>query len=229
MRILAIGDIHGCHRALAALLDAVAPQPDDLLVTLGDYVDRGPDSRGVLDHLITLHAQGQLLPLRGNHDLMMVEARHRHAPDGMWLACGGLQTLLSYGIAAAEDPDLSAVPEEHWMFLEEDCLDYYETDQHIFVHASLDPDLPLPDQPQYLLFWEKLCEPRPHVSGKTVICGHTKQRSGQPLNLGHHICIDTGAYAGGWLTCLDVASGRLWQANQHGEQRTGWLEDDELM
>ncbi len=157
MRILAIGDIHGCHRALAALLDAVAPQPDDLLVTLGDYVDRGPDSRGVLDHLIALHAQGQLLPLRGNHDLMMVEARQRHAPDGMWLACGGLQTLLSYGISAAEDPDLSAVPEEHWMFLEEDCLDYYETDQHIFVHASLDPDLPLPDQPQYLLFWEKLC------------------------------------------------------------------------
>jgi serine/threonine protein phosphatase 1 len=225
MRILAIGDIHGCHRSLAALLDAVAPQPDDLLVTLGDYVDRGPDSRRVLDDLVALQAGGQLVALRGNHDLMMLEARHHQDVDGLWLVCGGRQTLLSYGIASADGSDLSEVPEAHWMFLEEDCRDWYETDRHIFVHAGLDPDLAMPDQPHYLLFWEKLGEPLPHVSGKTVVCGHTKQGSGRPRNLGHHVCIDTGAYAGGWLTCLDVDSGRIWQANEQGQQRTGWLDE----
>jgi serine/threonine protein phosphatase 1 len=228
MRILAIGDIHGCHRALTTLLDVVAPRPDDLLVTLGDYVDRGPDSRAVLDLLVALHAGGRLAALRGNHDLMMVEAHRRQAGDAMWLACGGRQTLLSYGIVPTEEADLHEVPEAHWLFLEEDCLDWFETERHLFVHASLDPDLAMPDQPAYLLFWEKLCEPVAHVSGKTVICGHTKQKSGKPLNLGHHVCIDTGVYdAGGWLTCLNVDSGRIWQTNERGEQRTGWLEEDE--
>ncbi len=226
MRILAIGDIHGCHRALTALLDAVAPQPDDLLITLGDYVDRGPDSRAVLDQLIALHAGGRLIALRGNHDLMMLEARDRQGASGMWLACGGRQTLLSYNIVSAEESELNEVPEAHWMFLEQDCRDWYETERHLFVHANLDPDLALPDQPGYLLHWEKLYDPMAHVSGKTVICGHTKQSNGKPLNYGHHVCIDTGAYAGGWLTCLDVNSGRIWQANEQGEQRTGWLDGD---
>jgi serine/threonine protein phosphatase 1 len=222
MRILAIGDIHGCHRALLALLDAVSPQPDDLLVTLGDYVDRGPDSRLVLDDLVALHAGGRLVALRGNHDQMMVDARDRPWESALWLACGGLQTLSSYGIALAEPLDLQEVPDAHWKFLEEDCRDWYETERHLFVHASYDPDLAMPDQPGYLLRWEKLLDPLPHVSGKTVVCGHTKQS--KPLNLGHVVCIDTGVYAGGWLTCLDVDSGRIWQANEQGRQRTGWLD-----
>ena len=74
MRTLAIGDIHGCLTALTTLLDFVAPAADDRLVALGDYVDRGPDSRGVLDLLIALHAGGRLVALRGNHDEMMTEA-----------------------------------------------------------------------------------------------------------------------------------------------------------
>ena len=72
MRVLAIGDIHGCSGALDALLSAVAVQPDDTLVTLGDYVDRGPDSRGVLDRLIALCRSRYVVALRGNHDQMMV-------------------------------------------------------------------------------------------------------------------------------------------------------------
>ena len=76
MRTLAIGDIHGCLTALKALLDFVAPAPDDRLITLGDYVDRGPDSHGVLDLMIDLHTQGRVIALRGNHEEMMIRKPH---------------------------------------------------------------------------------------------------------------------------------------------------------
>ncbi len=78
-----------------------------------------------------------------------------------------------------------------------------------------------------MLYWEKLSagDSRPHESGKIMICGHTQQRSGKPLNLGHAICLDTWAYGDGWLTCLDVGLGMYWRANQRGETRPGWLEE----
>ena len=82
MRTLVIGDIHGCWRALQALLAAVDLRPDDRIITLGDYVDRGPNSRGVVERLIELHARGNLIPLRGNHDEMMLEARRSGEPLG---------------------------------------------------------------------------------------------------------------------------------------------------
>ena len=72
MRILAIGDIHGCSIAFDTLIASVQPQPNDKIITLGDYVDRGPDSKGVIDRLIALHETGQLTALRGNHELMML-------------------------------------------------------------------------------------------------------------------------------------------------------------
>ncbi len=239
MRLLAIGDIHGCLRSLTTLLDAVSPQSDDQIVTLGDYVDRGPDSRGVLDRVIALHEAGQLVPLRGNHEIMMLEARTRRMRG--WLACGGKQTLASYGIplerieAYAQADDwfndheelFEKIPVRHWKFLGEDCKPWHESDKHIFVHANIYPDLPLHEQPDSMLYWEKLTEPCPHVSGKIVVCGHTMQKRGLPLDLETNICIDTGAHNEGWLTCLDVLSGRLWQANELGEARMGWLDQCE--
>jgi serine/threonine protein phosphatase 1 len=227
MRTLAIGDIHGCLRALDAVLEAAAPRPDDLLITLGDYVDRGPDSAGVLDRLIGLHEAGRLVALRGNHDQMFLEARR--SIDELWLAYGGWQTLASYDLAVPEAANLrEEIPARHWQFLEEDCVDWFETDTHFFVHANVYPDLPLAEQPTYVLYWEKLTGPVAHVSGKVMVCGHTRQRSGLPLNLGTAVCIDTGIYEpDGWLTCLDVGSGRYWQANQLGKKRTGRLEEPE--
>jgi len=74
-----------------------------------------------------------------------------------------------------------------------------------------------------MLYWEQFNDP-PHESGKIMVCGHTPQRSGRPRDIGHAVCIDTGAHAGGWLTCLDVMSGTYWQANQQGQTRTGILE-----
>jgi serine/threonine protein phosphatase 1 len=223
VRTLAIGDIHGCLRALDTLLSVVAPTADDRLITLGDYVDRGPDSRGVLDRLIALHATGRLVALRGNHDEMMVEARDGN--DRGWRGCGGAQTLASYGIPR-ESCDLSAIPAAHWHFLEEVCVDWYETKTHFFVHANADPEVPLCEQPRFMLLWEKLEKPCRHVSGKIMVCGHTRQTSGLPLNLGTTICIDTAVYFDtGWLTCLELETGRLWQSNQLGKSRTGWLEE----
>jgi serine/threonine protein phosphatase 1 len=234
MRLLAIGDIHGCLRAFDTLLDAVAPQPDDQIITLGDYVDRGPDSRGVLDRLIALHAKGRLVPLRGNHDVMMLGARH--TPDPFWLTFGGDATLRSYGVAEPILEDamekewnasklLGGIPTSHWRFLEQDCLPWYETEELFFVHANAYPDVPLAEQPDYMLYWEKLVEPCVHVSGKIMICGHTRQKSGVPLNLGTTICIDTNVYEDGWLTCLDVLTGHVWQANEAGKTRSGWLDE----
>jgi serine/threonine protein phosphatase 1 len=226
MRLLAIGDIHGCLKALDTLLGLIDLQPDDLLITLGDYVDRGPDSKGVLDRILGLHAAGNLIPLRGNHDEMMLQAR-----DGwerrMWLACGGRNTLQSYNVPDTDAADFDTIPECHWQFLESQCRDYYVTPTHFFVHGNVDPDLDWSDQPTSLLYWEKLYEEdaRPHCSGKIMVCGHTRQPSGIPLDLGHAVCIDTGVYdAHGWLTCLDVENDFYWQANQRGEHRIGWLE-----
>ena len=226
MRTLAIGDIHGCSRALDALLAAVKPQPDNLLVTLGDYVDRGPDSRGVLDRLIALHARGNLVPLRGNHEIMMLATRERPWDIGFWLACGGKQALASYAPAPGVPATLDDVPADHWKFMEEACLDWYETDTHLFAHACVDPELAMEDQPTDMLHWQPVSDWTPrHRSGKVLVCGHTSQKSGEVLHLGHLICLDTYAHGGGWLTCLDVGSGRVWQANQRGEVRTGRLEE----
>ncbi len=220
MRTLAIGDVHGSSAALDALMAAVRPTPDDLLVFLGDYVDRGPDTKGVLDRLIALGESHRCVFLRGNHELMMTRARHDHGELRMWLSVGGRRALASYGPAAT----LADVPAEHWDFLDHHLADYYETDAHIFVHATLYPDLPLDQQPELMLFWEFLNAPIGHESGKTVICGHSSQKSGEVLDLGDTICIDTFAYGGGWLTGLDVGSLRYWQASNLGQTREGRLD-----
>jgi serine/threonine protein phosphatase 1 len=246
MRILAIGDIHGCLTALDRLLAEVQPQPDDLVITLGDYVDRGPDSKGVIDRLLALGQSCRLVALRGNHDFMMVEAwkqfRYRENwrtikagwlpldderlsdAEKDWLDMGGRQTLHSYA-PLGRLGKLSDVPDTHWEFLEKTCVDWHETERHIFVHANVYPELPMPEQPTYMLHWEKLGEAVAHCSGKTLICGHTGQRTGTPRNLGCAICIDTRAYGGGWLTCLDVTRGSVWQANQQGELRTANIDE----
>jgi calcineurin-like phosphoesterase family protein len=226
MRTFAIGDIHGCLRALQALLAEVNPQHDDCVVTLGDYIDRGPDSKGVLDAVLSLGKRCRHVPLKGNHDLMMLSAREDRDHFSDWLLNGGDQTLASYKIKADWKSFAEAIPAAHWRYLESDCLPYYETERHLFVHANLYADVPLDEQPDFMLFWEKLVPDswRPHESGKTMICGHTAQRSGRPLALEHAVCIDTCVYRTGWLTCMDVDSDVYWQANESGETRMDRLE-----
>lgn len=215
-RTIAIGDIHGCSRALSTLIDAIDLDADDLLVTLGDYIDRGHDSRGVLDQLIALRDRCRLVPILGNHDQMLLDARDDEGKGRNWLNFGGIATLDSYG----GNGWLELIPPEHFAFLES-CVDYFETDTHIFVHANYFDSLPMDEQPVLMLRWESLRDfpPSPHHSGKTVIVGHTSQKRGEILNLGYVKCIDTGCYAGRWLTALDVITGRVWQADEHGRLR----------
>ncbi len=212
MRVLAIGDIHGCSGALDTLLEAVALEPDDTIVTLGDCVDRGPDSPGVLDRLIALGEKFHVVALRGNHDQMMLDAQSGGEALAGWRINGGDTTEDAYG-------GLSAVPEAHWRFLRDHCVDYWETETHFFVHASVYADLPLFEQPTYVLHWGDLDKAKPHESGKTMVCGHASQKNGKPRNLGFAVCIDTSAYGDGWLSCLDVGTGYIWQANRAGHLR----------
>jgi serine/threonine protein phosphatase 1 len=215
-RIIAIGDIHGCSAALDALIQAIGPRPEDTIVTLGDYINRGPDSRGVLDRLIDLGRRCRLVPLLGNHDQMLLDVRAGRYPIYWLLDIGGIATLDSYGPGR----DLGLIPEAHYEFLGR-CLDYFETATHIFVHANYFPDIPMSEQHVGMLRWESLREmtPGPHESGKIVIAGHTSQKTGEILDLGHLVCIDTYCHGGGWLTALEVGTGQVWQTNQRGELR----------
>jgi serine/threonine protein phosphatase 1 len=215
-RLIAIGDIHGCLAALRTILDAVAPGSDDTIVALGDYVDRGSDSRGVIDCLIRLQSSCRLVPLLGNHDELFIDiCNGRGDLLADWLLFGGSATLASYG---ASNP--KTIPLAHIEFLEY-CPLFYESEKHIFLHGSYDPALPMERQTSQTLLWGKirLAPPGPHCSGKTVILGHTAQRNGQILDLGYLKCIDTCCYGEGYLTALDVDSGQTWQADKAGRMR----------
>jgi len=218
-RYLAIGDIHGCITALGALVDTVGLRDDDTVVTLGDYVDRGPDARGVVDLIIDLGRKHNLVALRGNHEIMMLDAREKDSWLRPWLSYGGEATLESYG------GSFDGVPEAHFDFLENELVAYHECDTHFFVHANAESHRELEDQSDAALYWRKFGNPDRHCSGKIMVCGHTPQQSGIPLNNGNAVCIDTLAHGGGWLTCLDVGSGAVWQANEAGETRKMELGD----
>ncbi len=222
-RTVAIGDVHGCSEALAALIDAVAPGPDDTVVTLGDYIDRGPDSRGVLDQLTNLARRCRLVPLLGDHEEMLLDALRDTTFLRKWLACGGVETLRSYGWERGGPRTALTdwIPEPHRAFLGT-CRPYHETATHLFVHAGFVPELPMEEQPGLALRW-RATDPRtavPHFSGKVAVVGHTAQRTGEVLDLGFLVCIDTNCARGGWLTALDTSTGRVWQADRAGRLRT---------
>jgi serine/threonine protein phosphatase 1 len=224
MRFLAIGDIHGCATALEVLLAAVDLRAEDTIVGLGDYINKGPETKATLDKLIQLFDKNILIPLLGNHELKLLSAGQKGQPQQGTEVLVDQHTLSSYG--ERDNPGtLASIPEAHWQFVQQHCLPWLETEGHIFVHATLDADRPLIEQPDTALFFDKLKDPKPHISGKTIICGHTPQRDGKPLNIGHAICLDTAACEGQWLTCLDVLSGQVWQANQRREVRISRIED----
>jgi serine/threonine protein phosphatase 1 len=213
-RLIAIGDIHGCDVALETLLNEIQPAREDVLVTLGDYVDRGMNSARVLELLSELVGSCQFVPLIGNHEIMMFQGLNDPRHFDFWNRHGGEFTLLSYG------GDVSMIPQHHITFLSH-CLRYHETENHIFVHANYDPYVPMFEQPDQILFWRHILEdvPPPHYSGKTVVVGHTPQWDGTIRNLGHVLMIDTGCYADQWLTAIDLEDDTVWQANNLGQKR----------
>jgi serine/threonine protein phosphatase 1 len=206
-RVIAIGDIHGCLAALHALVRLIAPRSCDTIITLGDYVSRGPDGRGVIDELIQLREQCRLVSLLGNHDDMLLANR-------------AARTIVPGGPLSDPDNGLEYFADHHFDWLES-CVLYHETDTHFFVHANYDPTMDLPSQDRYTLLWVSLHDamPQPHRSGKTAVVGHTSQRDGQILDRRHLKCIDTYCYGGGWLTALDITAGTVWQVDRDGNPR----------
>ena len=215
-RTIAIGDIHGCFIALTALIDAIDLQPDDTLVTLGDYIDKGLDSKGVFDILLELETRCRLISLIGNHDAVMLGAIDYQLSIEAWKAFGGTATLQSYG----DSELMKDIPATHAKFLRR-CRLWYETPTHFFVHAAYDPELPLDQQDEAMLLWQGIRDeiPGPHCSGKTAIVGHTSQKNGEIFDAGHLVCIDTNCWNGGWLTAMDVESRTVWQVDEGGRLR----------
>ncbi|PPQ30645.1 metallophosphoesterase [Rhodopila globiformis] len=209
-RIYAIGDIHGCDRQLAALHALVAedlaqrPIASALLLHIGDYVDRGADTAGVIDRL----ADGCPVPgmdmvnLLGNHESTMLDALSgERAAATDWLFAGGRAALESYGI----DPDgprdtwTSVIPRRHQDFLRGLVLMHREGG-YAFVHAGVRPGIPLQDQARDDLLRSR--QPFLYSEadfGAVVVHGHTPVRA--PVVKHNRIAIDTGAVFGGNLTC----------------------------
>lgn len=204
-RLLAVGDIHGCLRQLTELLAQVAPTDLDQVVFLGDYVDRGPDSAGVIDYLINFAGSfPATVFLRGNHEQMFADYLAGRDPSA-FLINGGLKTLASYH-KLGQWP----VPATHRAFL--DALrSSYETPDFIFVHAGMRPGIPLAEQDDLDLAWIR----REFISsdydwGKPVVYGHTPVE--EPVLSDKRLGLDTGCVYGRRLTCCEVRTRRIWQA-----------------
>jgi len=214
-RILAISDIHGKEDTFNELLDHIDYNPaQDQLILLGDYVDRGPNSRAVLNQVIRLQAEGAIV-LRGNHDNMMVAA-YRDEPGALeqWEYNGAIHTLQNY------DPTIETmtIPQteefrQHVEFIE--SLDYYhETPDYIFVHAGVNPALPLEDTDPFDFVWIREAFFREYSGDKTVIFGHTptpllhddQHEHSIYFGTNNIIGIDGAAVYGGYLNCLELPS-----------------------
>ena len=167
MRTLVIGDIHGCNAALVTLLRQVRPEPEEQIVFLGDYIDRGPASREVIESLVDLSKTCSPVFLRGNHETMILESREDLLKANLWQSYGGWEALISYGVSDFQNW-VSAIPDLHWDFLER-TVRFFETDRDIFVHACLDPELDMNEQPDWLLYWEFFDRLQPHKTGKRII------------------------------------------------------------
>lgn len=221
-RIYAIGDVHGRADLLDQMLSRIdadlATYPDcrPLQVFLGDYVDRGPSSRGVLDRLIERSRTHDIVCLKGNHETCMLGFLRNPAILADWQQIGGLETLMSYGLTpsmrtnSSEQLELAkalaaSLPKLHREFLSSlspsfSCGDFF------FVHAGVKPGVPLEHQREEDMLWIRdeflFCE---DDFGKIIVHGHTPVP--EPDIRPNRINIDTGAYATGRLTCLIIESG----------------------
>lgn len=218
-RVYAVGDIHGrvdLLRAINQLIheDAYEKQaPRNLVVYLGDFIDRGDHSRDVIDCLLDEPIPGfEIVHLLGNHEESMLHFLADAAIGPAWMSYGGVATLRSYGVRPPNsDRDLlraqselrSRVPTRHLEFLRELKLSHCEED-YLFVHAGLRPGLPMEEQTAADILWirdEFLTSEADF--GKIVVHGHTITEA--PDVRRNRIGIDTGAFASGILTCLVLA------------------------
>lgn len=223
MNVYAVGDLHACPQELEVLLDAIAPTRDDTVVFLGDYVDRGPAARQLIDRLLSLE-QGPFASvfLRGNHEDMLLSYLGLGGRHGnVYLENGGSATLASYGVpvgtpAAAVRPFL---PLDHLRFLQA-CRLHHLAGSFLFVHAGIRPGVALEQQDEEDLLWiREEFFAHPHGLPYTVVFGHTPAREAR-LELPYRIGLDTGLVYGNKLSCLDVGGRRLVQVARGARRAT---------
>lgn len=214
LRIYAIGDVHGCDAALAEVHGLIErdlarrPPEDWRIIHLGDYIDRGPDSRAAIEWLIGRLARGRCYCLRGNHEQMAIDVLLDGEGRDLWLMNGGVETLASYGLRPPPGggPErlrqamFEAIPAAHQQFLL-GLPHVVRFGDYAFVHAGIRPGRPLAEQRASDLVWIR----EPFLSdggdhGSVIVHGHTPVAAVEVRE--NRINLDTGAVFGGALTCL---------------------------
>ena len=224
-RVIAIGDIHGMYEKLTALMEKISFDPEeDLLVFLGDYIDRGPDSVSCLQYVYDLQHRNpdSVICLLGNHEVMLssylIEKRGIYNTligdySESWLENGGFQTLQQL-------KETDAKKREELLAWVTDLPVKYQYQEFFFCHAGIDPDVPLSVQNEYDMLWRRRKWWEQYKGAETIVVGHTPiqkikkgTRSVKPLFLPNRVIMcDTGAYmAGGKLSGVDVLSRKVWQ------------------
>ncbi len=215
-RLFAIGDIHGCPDELAAMIRKIAPREADTVVFVGDYVDRGPSARDVVEQLLELEqGRAETVFLKGNHeDMMLSFLGHPGHYGESFLFNGGEVTLDSYGVTESElEHAIEYLPERHVRFFDGLATSYLRP-PYLFVHAGVVPTRHFEEQQVDDLLWiRQEFIFNPHVLGETVVFGHTPLRAVM-LDLPYKIGIDTGLVYGGKLSCVEFSEGVLYQVSR---------------
>jgi serine/threonine protein phosphatase 1 len=212
-KIFAIGDVHGCISHLGRLMGQLDIDAEkDTLVFVGDYIDRGPDPKGVIDAILDIRKNiRSVVCLLGNHEDMFLNYCLDRRDEDLYMSNGGMRTLASYGFSREGTEEL-ILPESHREFFAS-LRTCYETKDYIFVHAGLRPGIPLRQQDREDLLWIRFeFINSPYDFGKTVIYGHTPVSLNKPLIDKNKIDIDTGAVYGGKLTCIELPEMKIYQA-----------------
>jgi serine/threonine protein phosphatase 1 len=223
--LYAVGDIHGEAELLDELLAKIPHRPGDRFVFVGDYVDRGPDSRGVVDRLVQLARERECVFLLGNHESMFLDFLGWRGPEyfagDAFLMNGGDRTLASYGYFDAPQPAQASfrLPKDHEDFYRSLRLHHLDGD-YLFVHAGVGRALLDESDVRYALrraypedlLWDRAGIDLPHKLGVTIVYGHTPTADFEVRwNLPFSIGIDTGAVYGGRLTAIRLPDESLFQ------------------
>jgi serine/threonine protein phosphatase 1 len=210
-RIFAVGDIHGCYDKLAAMMKILPwdRENGDVLLFIGDYIDRGPKSREVVEHLVNIRKKGgELVFLKGNHEKMLLDYYIHQKDQMLYVANGGAETIASY-VEGGIGRKAFVLPEEHLEFFLSLSL-YYETEDYIFVHAGLRDGVSLDTQSEEDLLWIR--EEFIYSAfdwNKRIIFGHTALET--PFVTPGKIGIDTGAVYGNKLTAVELPRMKFYQ------------------
>lgn len=196
MLTFAIGDVHAHRDKLDHMLETCARYADGRPhrhVFVGDYVDRGPDSRAVIERIMVMTSRGDIA-LKGNHEVMLLAALSDADPDvRFWIDNGGYPTLLSYGI---DQIDARLIPADHLTWLRK-LPPWYDDGLRFYCHAGIDPTIPLVEQREAVLLWTRVPVPLWAVLPRLIVHGHNPVEDRFPAVNMTSVNIDTGAALAG--------------------------------